>query len=76
MVTLKQLLVSARIRPHSNKHQQYIRLANFILKQRHNGRGANHLRHRSTIIELPEAINVDTEDVNFGQRLYGDVVEQ
>ena len=29
-----------------------------------------------TNVELPEAINVDTEDVNFGQRLYGDVVEQ
>lgn len=49
MVALKQPPVSTRVRLPSNKHQQYIRLANFVLKR---------LRDRSTIVHLPEALGI------------------
>lgn len=47
VVALKQPPDSARVRLPSNKHQQYIRLAELVIKR---------LRDRSIIVELPEAI--------------------
>ena len=49
VVALVQPPVSIRVRLPSNKHQQYIRLANSVLKR---------LRDRSTIVQLPEALGI------------------
>ncbi len=49
MVALKTSPVSTRLRLPSNKHQRYIRLADFVLKR---------LREVSTVVQLAEALGI------------------
>ena len=49
VVALEQPPVSTTVRLPSNKHQQYIRLAERVLKR---------LRDRSTVVQLPEALGI------------------
>ena len=49
LVAVKSPPVSSRVRLKSKKHQQYIRLANPVLKR---------LRDRFTVVQLPEALSI------------------
>ena len=49
LVALKSPSVPTRVRLKNKKHQQYIRLAEIVLKR---------LRDRSTIVQLPEALGI------------------
>ncbi len=48
-LTPQNRVAPSRVRLPSNKHQQYIRLADLVLKR---------LRDRSTVVELPEALGI------------------
>ncbi len=58
VVTLRQPPVSSRVRQTSNRHQQYIQLADSVLKRLRDAFGGSRSEHRITVIQLPEALAI------------------